>query len=62
MNVSDTVFTSKHILLFDLPTIRAILVQSDTNFATAFNNKTYDLSAVADSANNISVYGSAFHD
>jgi hypothetical protein len=49
--ISDTTFTSKHILLFDLRTIRALLTQSDTNFTTASKNPTYDFSAVADAAN-----------
>jgi hypothetical protein len=39
MNVSDTTFTSKHILLFDLRTIRALLRQSERNFTTASNTQ-----------------------
>jgi hypothetical protein len=41
------------ILLFDLRTIRALLAQSETNFATASNNLTYDFSAVPDSAKDL---------
>ena len=53
--ISDATFISKHILLFDLRTITALLAQSDTNFAIDSNNLTYDFSTVAVSANTVSI-------